>query len=79
MTGLLLRWRAPNKSGGVSDDVGKVSGFKFLDGDLLVRFLDFDQGSPQAQKSMKGSTEAEKLAISYQEVVSVLEQLQTVH
>jgi len=77
MTGLLLRWRAPNKSGGVSDDVGKVSGF--LDGDLLVRFLDFDQGSPQAQKSMKGSTEAEKLAISYQEVVSVLEQLQTVH
>lgn len=74
---MLLRWRAPKNSRGVSDSISDATGF--LDGDFLERFLDFDSGAPEVQKAMNGNTNAEKLAITYSEVVNVLEQLQAVH
>lgn len=74
---ILLRWRAPKNSRGASDSIGEASGF--LDGDFLEHFLDFDSESLEARKAMAGSTNAEQLAISFSEVINVLEQLQAVH
>ena len=74
---VLFRWRTPKNSRGISDSIGEASGF--LDGDFLERLLDLDNDSPEAQRAMNGSTNAEKLSISFSEVVNVLEQLQAVH
>jgi len=71
------KWRAPKNSRGGSDAIGEASGF--LDGDFLERFLDYENGSQEAQKVMAGNNEAENLAIPFADVVRVLEQLQSIH
>ncbi|KAF8967077.1 CPSF A subunit region-domain-containing protein [Flammula alnicola] len=71
------RFRAPKDTRGPSDADGAAYGF--LDGDFLEQYLGL-QGSPDLlNKVMKGASEPERLKISRDEVLKILEQLQSLH
>jgi DNA damage-binding protein 1 len=61
----------------MSDSTGEATGF--LDGDFLEKILEFDSNSPDAVKALKGNTAAEKLDMTFAEIVRILERLQAMH
>ena len=69
------RFRAPKNLRGPSDADGAA--FGFIDGDFLEHYLTL---SPDDLKKVrKGSSTPEQLKLSSEQIVKVLEQLQSLH
>ncbi|KAG8793975.1 hypothetical protein FRC16_010750 [Serendipita sp. 398] len=72
----VLSWRAPHTSiKTFSDDIPQASGF--IDGDLLLRFLELESDSPLVKKILNGTKRAERLDMEYGELREFIEELQT--
>ncbi|CAA7261433.1 unnamed protein product [Cyclocybe aegerita] len=71
------RYRAPKNTKGISD--GDNAAFGFVDGDFLERYLDVVNQPEKLMCVMKGSSVPEELKLSQDEIVKVLEELQSLH
>lgn len=71
---ILHRFRAPKNTRGPS---GADTAFGFIDGDFLEQYLTL---SPDDLKKVKkGSSAPEQLKLSSEQIVKILEQLQSLH
>ncbi|KAJ3503729.1 hypothetical protein NLJ89_g8306 [Agrocybe chaxingu] len=71
------RYRAPKNTKGISD--GDNAAFGFVDGDFLEQYLNVVNHPDQLKCIMKGSTAPEELKLSQDEIMKVLEELQSLH
>jgi len=71
------RFRAPKNTRGPSDADGTAYGF--IDGDFLEQFAGL-QGTPKIlDQVMKGGSDFEKLKMSEEEILKIIERLQSLH
>ncbi|KAH9480543.1 DNA damage-binding protein 1a [Psilocybe cubensis] len=71
------RFRAPKNTRGLSDS--DTAAYGFVDGDFLEEFLGVLDSPDILEKVMKGGSAPEKLKLTSDEIIKILQQLQSLH